>query len=146
VPRDSEPILIVDDSESDAALLKLGLEEAEVVNPLFVMNSYEAAVSYLSGHGEYADRAVYPPPLIAFLDIHMPGKSGFDLLEWIRGNESLRPLVVLMMSGSSSRSDITRSYRLGANSYLLKSQKQEELVKTLRHFRTYWIELNHYSY
>jgi CheY-like chemotaxis protein len=146
VPRDSEPILVVDDSERDVSLLKLGLEEAEVANPLVVVSSYEQAVEYLSGYGQYSDRALYPPPLLVFLDIHMPGKSGFELLEWIRANETWRHLVVLMMSGSSSRADISRSYRLGANSYLLKAQDHLELVKTLRHFRTYWIELNHYSY
>jgi CheY-like chemotaxis protein len=146
VPRDSEPILIVDDSENDAALLKMGLEAAEVVNPLFIMSTYEEAVAYLSGHGQYHDRKAYPPPLIAFLDINMPGRSGFELLEWIRANESSKNLVVLMMSGSSSRTDIARAYRLGANSYLMKHREHEELVKTLRHFRTYWVELNHYCY
>ncbi|MEO7411987.1 MAG: response regulator [Opitutaceae bacterium] len=143
--RETDHILIVDDSPDDASLLKQGLEDADVENPLVFTSGYDETLDYLRGWGKYADRAEYPPPLIAFLDINMPGKSGFDLLTWIRENEESKRLVVIMMSGSSSADDIARSYRLGANSYLLKPKNHGDLIKSLKHFRAYWLELNHYA-
>jgi CheY-like chemotaxis protein len=146
VPRESDPILIVDDSKNDALLFEAALKEAEVENPLIHLSSYDEAIEYLTGWGRFADRTAYPMPLIIFLDIHMPGRSGFDVLEWIRENEVTRRLVVIMMSGSASKADIERSYGKGANSYLLKPETREDLIKTLKHFRTYWIELNRFAF
>jgi CheY-like chemotaxis protein len=103
-------------------------------------------VQYLTGWGKYHDRKAYPLPLILFLDINMPGKTGFDLLEWLRESEKTKKLVVIMMSGSASQADIAHSYAKGANSYLLKPTSREELVKTLQHFRVFWIELNQYAW
>lgn len=144
--REDELIMIVDDSERDALLFRTALEEADIVNPLLHCSSYDEAVQYLQGWGKYSDRKTYRLPLILFLDIHMPGKTGFDLLEWLRENEATKRVVVIMMSGSASQTDIARSYAKGANSYLLKPSTQAELVKTLQHFRVFWIELNQYAF
>jgi CheY-like chemotaxis protein len=144
VPRETDPILIVDDSEEDALLFRSALEEAQIINPLFHASGYDQALEYFMGWGKYADRVAYPMPLILFLDINMPDKSGFELLEWIRNNELTKGLVVIMMSGSASEKDISRSYALGANSYLLKPETRKELLKALNHFRAYWLELNRY--
>ena len=144
MPRETDPILIVDDSEDDALLFRSALEEAGIENPLFHATGYEEALEYLTGLGKFIDRAKYPMPLVVFLDINMPGKTGFDLLQWIRSDVRTKGLVVLMMSGSSSQADISRSYALGANSYLMKPETHEELLKTLEHFRRFWLELNRY--
>lgn len=146
MPRESEPLIVVDDSENDAQLLREALEQAEVENPLIHLSNFDETVDYFLGRGKYLDRAAFPLPLVVFLDIHMPGKSGFDVLKWLRRNEKTRGQVVIMMSGSSHPPDIARSYAEGANSYLLKPKSTDELVKILKHFRTYWIGLNHYAY
>jgi CheY-like chemotaxis protein len=143
--RESELIMIVDDSETDAFLFRTALEEADIINPLAHCSSYDAAVQYLTGWGKYFDRKTYPLPLFLFLDIYMPGKTGFDLLDWLRANESTKRLVVIMMSGSASQADIANSYARGAHSYLLKPNSREDLVKMLQHFRVFWIELNQYA-
>src|ERR1051326_5726346 len=101
--RENELIMIVDDSETDAALFRTALIDADIVNPLVHCASYDHAVEYLTGFGKYSDRKTYPFPLIMFLDIHMPGKTGFDLLDWLRKNEKTQGLVVIMMSGSTSQ-------------------------------------------
>ncbi|HEX2851828.1 MAG TPA: response regulator [Opitutaceae bacterium] len=144
--REAELIMIVDDSEADALLFRTALEEANIINPLVHCASYDDAVQYLTGWGKYHDRKAHPLPLFLFLDIYMPGKTGFDLLEWVRENEKTKRLIVLMMSGSASQKDIAQSYARGANSYLLKPSSRAELIKTLEHFRVFWIELNQYAY
>ena len=144
--REGGPILIVDDSETDAELFRSALEEAQVENPLIHASSYDEALDYILARGKYLARSAHPLPCVVFLDIHMPGKSGLDVLHWLRENPSTHSLVVIMMSGSTAEEDIARAYTLGANSYLIKPETREALVKTLVHFRMYWLDLNRYAF
>ena len=67
----------------------------------------------------------------------MPGANGFEVLKWIRSNEAFENLVVVVMSGSRDDADIHRAYELGANSYLIKPTKFEDLVKMMESLKDY---------
>jgi CheY-like chemotaxis protein len=133
-------ILLVEDNEDDVFLMKHALASAGVSNPVFVVESGQLAVEYLSGTGEYQERSRYPMPVIVFLDIKLPLMSGHEVLAWIRSQRQLESLLVVMLTSSDEPSDVRRSYSLGANSYLMKPLTARQLADLTKAFNWSWME------
>jgi CheY-like chemotaxis protein len=138
-------ILLVEDNEDDVFLMKRALKEAGISNPLFVVEDGQQAVDYLSGIAQFADRERFPLPAIVFLDLKLPFKSGCEVLEWIRGQNVLRSLVVVVLTSSEEPGDLSRSYKLGANSYIVKPPTSEQLTDLAKSFKWYWLEFNRFA-
>ena len=107
-------VLLVEDDINDIFLVKRAFKMAHLENPLQVVTDGEEAMHYLSGHGKYEDRHVYPVPKLIVMDIKMPRMSGFDVLEWIKHDGRLRRIPVVIVSSSDRPEDIDRAYELGA--------------------------------
>jgi CheY-like chemotaxis protein len=133
-------ILLVEDNEDDVFLMKHALTGAGVSNPVFVVETGQQAVDYLSGVGQYADRRAYPLPVIVFLDLKLPLMSGHEVLAWIRGQRQFESLVVVVLTSSNEPSDVRRSYSLGANSYLVKPMSARQLIDLAKAFNWSWLE------
>ena len=138
-------ILLVEDNEDDVFLMKRALKEAQIKNQLQVAEDGQQAVDYLSGKEQFADRKLYPFPALVFLDLKLPLKSGHEVLKWIRAEPGLESLVVVVLTSSDEASDVDKSYRLGANSYLVKPPSSEQLIDLARSFKWYWLDYNHFS-
>ena len=88
--KDGNPVLVTYDattsvdSDDDIRLIRRAFQKANILNPLQVVRNGDEALAYLHGDGEYANRAEYPLPTLLLLDLKMPRKNGFDVLEWIR--------------------------------------------------------------
>jgi CheY-like chemotaxis protein len=135
-------ILLVEDNEDDVFLMKHALTGAGVSNPVFVVETGQQAVDYLSGAGRYQDRSQYPMPVIVFLDLKLPLMSGHEVLAWIRGQRQLESLVVVVLTSSNEPSDVRRSYSLGANSYLVKPLSARQLIDLAKAFNWSWMQRN----
>ena len=131
-------VLLVEDDENDVVLVKHALKTAQVNNPLQVVSDGEEAVEYLKGDGKYEDRERWPLPELIVMDIKMPRLSGFDVLEWVKGNGGpLRRIPIVIVSGSNNPDDINRAYELGANAYMVKpvdSRGVEHLFQAITHY------------
>jgi CheY-like chemotaxis protein len=66
------------------------------------------------------------------LDLKMPVKSGFEALEWIRSQEGLKQLPVIILSSSDDPKDIRRAQELGATTYFVKSARLRDVLEYLR--------------
>jgi CheY-like chemotaxis protein len=119
--------LYAEDDPNDVTLLKVVLRECQQPFDLRVVRDGEAAIGYLAGKGEFANRVEYPLPAVVILDIKMPGRSGFQVLAWIRRQPLLRSLPVIILSSSEMEADMRKGYALGANAYLVKSVRLEDL-------------------
>jgi CheY-like chemotaxis protein len=129
------PVLYAEDDENDVFLMERAFEKASVVNPLQTVNDGAAAIRYLSGAGEFADREKFPAPCLVLLDLNLPRRSGLEVLQWVRQQPTLQPLPIVMLTSSIQDRDIGSAYALGANGYLVKppsSDKLIELVTSLR--------------
>lgn len=86
------------------------------------------AMAYLRGEGEYADRERFPLPDVLLLDLNMPRMNGFETLAALRAEERWGLLPVYVLSASNLPADILRAHKLGANGYVLKPSRVDELV------------------
>ena len=132
-------ILIADDNEDHALLLRRALKKGAVVNPVFVVRDGEETILYLAGQGKYADRYEYPLPGLLLLDLKMPVKNGFEVLEWIREQPGLRRLRVVVLTTSDDPRDVDRAYELGANSFMVKPLENHQFFGVTEAIKGYWL-------
>ncbi len=136
--------LLAECRENNAVLLQRAFREAGIVKPLQVVSDGERAIDYLRGGGFYNNRAEYPMPDAVLLDLNLPRKSGFEVLGWIRTQSELKSLVVVMLTDSNRSADADRAHELGADFYLTKPDRFDELVKMTRCLHA-WLGLNRLS-
>ncbi len=121
-------ILLAEDNEDEVFLLQQAIKKAKVAICLHIVKDGLEAQSYLKGDGAYANREQYPFPDVLLLDLNMPRMNGFEVLKWIRGDKQCRGLVVHVLTASARETDVDRAHELGANSYIIKPARVEELV------------------
>jgi len=126
------PILLAEDNENDAVLFRHQLAVAKILNPLQVLTDGEEVITYLDGQGKYADRTLYPLPVIMFLDLRMPKISGYQILAFLQATNLHRDLPVVVLSVMSNIKDIGEAYQRGAKSFLIKPLSARDLLETLR--------------
>ena len=138
-----QTILLVDDSENDLTLMNIAFRRAGLNSPLQVVHNGEEAIAYLAGEGRYTDRNEFPLPAVMLLDLNMPMKDGFDVLDWLRKQSRLKRLSTIVLTASVRPEDVERAFELGAHSYLVKPAALEDLVAMIRCLRD-WLKLNHF--
>jgi len=121
-------ILVAEDNEDDLFLLRQAFKKAEVPSRLQATCDGLETLSYLKGEGRFCDRTIYPFPDVLLLDLNMPRKNGFEVLEWLRQDPRCCQLITYVLSASSRDADVQRAYDLRANSYILKPSRLDELV------------------
>jgi DNA-binding response OmpR family regulator len=131
-------VLLVEDDPDDFQLMELALKRTPGEVHLVRVEDGEAAVEYLSGADDYSDRAEHPLPHIMVLDIKLPKRSGFEVLEWIRTQSELRRMPVMMLTSSRHSMDVNRAYDLGASAYFSKPETMKDLAALLGDLKSLW--------
>lgn len=121
-------LLVAEDNSDDIFLLREAFKKAGVKAPLHAVTDGSEAIAYLKGEGPYADRVRHPYPDALLLDLNMPRRNGFEVLEWIRHDPRSSRLIVYVLSASARQADVRRAYELHANSYIVKPTRIDELV------------------
>ncbi len=114
-------ILLVEDTEEHALLVKRNLEYGTLRHRFFWVRDGEEALDFLYNRAGYANELDYPRPHIILLDLRLPKVSGIEVLEKIRSEEGLKNIPVVVLTVSDQRDDMLRTCREGAESYILKS-------------------------
>ena len=135
-------ILIAEDSSDDFILLKRAFARAGVANPSLWVKSGREAISYLKGTPPYDNRQQHPLPSVILLDLNMPDGDGFDVLQWIRNKFPSGGMLVIVLTRVEEIRKINRAFSLGANSFLTKLGKVEELQELINIFSGYWLLQN----
>ena len=141
---EKQVFLLVEDNESDMLLMKEAFFKAEISNPLRIVTRGDEAIAYLMGVVPYEDRLAHPLPFVLLLDFKLPGKDGFEILDWVRHQPTLKRLVIIILTSSNQAADADRAYDLGANYYLTKPGLFSDLVKSMKCLHV-WIQLCHFS-
>jgi two-component system, response regulator len=128
-------ILLADDNPSDVALTQRALQAAHLPNPVQIVATGQEVIEYLTGaiHARHSGARI---PLLILLDLGLPDLTGFEVLEWIRTQQSLANVPVVIYTGSENVSDANRAMHLGANSYWVKPSSFQGLVSLMQLLKT----------
>lgn len=142
MPHNTRHLLVVEDDENDVFFLRRCFQGAPVTVQLHIVHDGRQALDYLHGRGEFANRSAHPLPALVLLDLKVPYVSGLEVLRQIREHECLRQLVVVMHTSSALDSDVSQAYALGANSFLVKPARLEDLREQVALLMRYWLQNN----
>jgi CheY-like chemotaxis protein len=135
-------ILVAEDDEGTQLLVSRAFKKAESRCQLRFVGNGEEAVFYLQGNTRFGNRQDFPFPSLVLLDIKMPRRNGFEVLQWIRKERGAHEMIVVVFSTSEEQSEIDRAFASGANSYLVKSPLYSELTELVRGMDQYWFKHN----
>jgi CheY-like chemotaxis protein len=144
-PLHDKLILQADDDENDVVFLSYVFKNAGIPNPLYAVPDGQEVIEYLSGTGEFGNRADHPIPTLIFLDLKMPRMDGLETLQWIRAHPLFHSLTVIMFTASAGQQDINRAYQLGANSFVIKPSGTDELTTLIKSLHAYWFGCNRFA-
>ena len=132
-------ILIIEDSQTDARLLKRTLQAVGVGNPITHVLSGKQALKWLARAVAAARKEHGPVMAIFFLDLKLPDLSGFEILARIKEEAVLAETLRIVLTQFGDLDSIRRAYSLGAHSFLNKPATQEDVKELIKGFPDYWM-------
>jgi CheY-like chemotaxis protein len=128
-------VLLVDDNDDDVFMVREAFSDICLLNIIHHVEDGVKALEYLRKEGEFQKMKA---PDIILLDINMPRKNGFEVLEEIKNDPSLRHIPTVILTTSKRDEDIVRAYGSGASSYIRKPVDFEKFIEVMKHFEIYW--------
>ena len=138
--KDRPALLIVEDNEDDIFFVERIFKQIGARCELRFARDGMEAIDYLSGRGTFKDRAKYPMPTIILMDLKMPRRNGFEVLEWMHNQPEIKLIPTIVVTSSTLQEDVTRAYRLGANAVMNKPVDKDSLLQMLKSFHIYWTD------
>lgn len=136
-----KPILLVEDNPKDLELTLLALEKSNLANEVVSVRDGEEALDYLFQRGAYADRP-RGNPAVVLLDLKLPKIDGIEVLAQIKADARTRSVPVVMLTTSRQEQDLTRSYQLAVNAYVVKPVDFKEFLAAIEGLGVFWAVLN----
>jgi CheY-like chemotaxis protein len=136
-------MLYVEDEEDDVFFMRTALKRLGLADRFHAVGDGEQAIDYLAGKGPFADRERAPLPSLLVLDLNLPIRSGFEVLEWLRNQPEFATLTVVIFSSSGRPEDRRRAQQLGATEYLLKPTSGVEFFEIASQLTRAWGERAH---
>jgi two-component system, response regulator len=135
-------ILLVEDNPADVELTLRALKKHNLTNQVQVVSDGAQALDYLFGTGPFAGQQHPVPPKVVFLDLKLPKVDGREVLRRMKADDRTRIIPVVVLTSSKEESDIAESYKLGANSYVVKPLDFDKFVEAVSELGLYWVLLN----
>jgi len=134
-------VLLVEDNPADAELALRALRKGKLANNIIWVKDGAEALEFIFRTGAYAGRPDQNPKLI-LLDIKLPKVDGLEVLKRLKEDENTRVIPVVVVTSSAEGRDLVKSYKLGANSYIVKPVEFEQFSETMTKAGYYWMLMN----
>lgn len=131
-------ILICEDNLGDVYIIKNALQNSTSSYDLHHVDNGEAALSYLQNTKE--DNKIPRPDLI-LLDLNLPKKHGFEVLQDIKTNPDFKTIPVIVLTSSKSRQDVLKSYELFGSCFVTKPFDFDEFSTAMETIEKFWLNL-----
>ena len=124
-------ILMAEDDEGHATLVRRNLRRAGVVNEVVWVKDGREALDYINREGAYAERD-RAGALVILLDINMPVMDGVEVLRCLKADERTKMIPVMMLTTTDDPREIDRCYALGCSVYVTKPVEYEGFREAVR--------------
>lgn len=135
-------LLLAEDNPQDLELALRALRKANLANRIQVARDGPEVLDFLFGTGSFAGRSPIERPKVILLDLKLPKIDGLEVLRRIKDDPHTRDIPVVVLTSSREQRDVTESYRLGVNSYIVKPVNFERYAEAVRDLGLYWLLLN----
>ncbi len=135
-------ILLVEDNPYDVELTLLAFQENRLANNIQVVRDGAEALDFIFGRGEYEGRNIDRKPRLVLLDLKLPKMDGLEVLRELKSDPRTRLIPVVVLTSSREEVDITQSYQLGVNSYIVKPVDFIQFTRAAHELGLYWLLLN----
>jgi CheY-like chemotaxis protein len=124
----SAVILLVEDDPNDVIFLQRAFKKADVTVPIRLARDGQEAIDYLSHADPFQDREKNPTPCLIILDLTLPKKNGLEVLHWLRQQQELQDIPVVMVTSLGEVTVRDRAVHEGVEAFRVKPMSLEELV------------------
>jgi len=135
-------ILLIEDNPHDAELTIRALQKRHLANRLVHIADGQTALDFLFGTGAHEGRDVQHQPKVVLLDLKLPKLDGIEVLRRLRADERTKLVPVVVLTSSREDRDVLETYKLGANSYIVKPVDFEKFSEAVCNLGMYWLLLN----
>ena len=127
----SEPfsVILVEDDEGHAALIRRNLQRGGVLNPVIRLSSGIEAVDYFFPEN---GPTLAPDMTVVVLDLNLPDIDGFEILRRLKADEATKIIPVVVLTTTDHPKDVERCYALGCNVFMTKPVGYEAFSEAIR--------------
>jgi CheY-like chemotaxis protein len=124
-------IIIAEDDEGHAALIKKNLKRAGILNEIVRFRDGQEILDYLfrRGDGPHRDPGT---PVVVLLDIRMPKVDGVEVLRQLKHDQELRKIPVIMVTTTDDPREVDRCHAIGCSNYVTKPVDYDNFVNAIR--------------
>ena len=130
-------ILLVEDNPADVRLTQEAFKECRQKVNIQVVDDGEKALAYVKKQGLFKDA---PVPHMILLDLNLPKKNGYEVLQEIKEDPKLKKIPVAILTTSQAEEDIARTYNLHANCYLRKPVELDQFTRMIQSLEQFWFD------
>lgn len=131
-------ILLVEDNEGDIVLTKEALEESKILNTVSVVKNGREALDFVFKQNGFENATT---PDLILLDINLPLKNGHEVLKIIKEDDTVKHIPVIMLTTSSTESDVLFSYKNHANCFITKPVEVTAFIEAITSLNHFWLNI-----
>ncbi len=140
--EDPVEVVLVEDNPADVELVLNSLAWHQLTTSVRVLRDGVEALDYFFGRGTEAAQSAEETPRLILLDLKLPKVGGLEVIQALKGDPRTRRIPIVVFTSSSEPQDLSRSYDLGANGYLVKPVDFAQLSELIRLLGAYWLRVN----
>jgi len=143
--QDTPDLILIEDNSYDTEFIIMTLKSKNIIindEKMLVLNNGEDALNYFFCKKKYSARDIKDLPKLIILDNKLPKYTGLEVIKKIKEDKRTSKVPIVMLSSSQEGKDISESYRLGVNSYVVKPIDYNKFTEVIYQIGYYWLILN----
>lgn len=113
-------IFLIEDDVDDRLLAQRELEKCEQVDVVVPFQDGKELLSYMRRQGFMDHSVILFAPLLILVDLEMPRKDGLEVIKELKSDSFLKPIPLVVITGTESERKINEARRLGASGIFKK--------------------------